>query len=191
MLFYVKDVIGDEASQGWFLGAYFASGALGMPLWIVASRRFGKVVTWVFAMMLAIASFVWAWRLGVGDTLPFLAICALSGLAAAADLALPPSLLADAIDTGPPDVGAGAYFGVWTFVTKLNLALAAGIALPLLQWLDYKPGAPTAQGAAMLAAVYAGLPCLLKLLAAAFALPLLPRVDAGARPRIDRASASS
>ena len=191
VLFYVKDVIGDEASQGWFLGAYFAAGALGMPLWIAASRRLGKVTAWVLAMLLAIASFAWAWRLGIGDTMPFLIICALSGLAAAADLALPPSMLADAIDTGPPDVGTGAYFGVWTFVTKLNLALAAGIALPLLQWLDYRPGAPTVQGAAILAAVYAGLPCVLKLLAAVLAWTILPTGDARLRSPVDRATASS
>ena len=34
----------------------------------------------------------------------------------------------------------GAYFGLWTLATKLNLALAAGIALPLLGLLGYAPG---------------------------------------------------
>ena len=35
----------------------------------------------------------------------------------------------------------GAYFGLWTLVTKLNLALAAGIALPMLALLGYTPNA--------------------------------------------------
>ena len=55
-----------------------------------------------------------------------------SGLALGADLALPPSLLADVIDRDRRMQATGAYFGLWTLATKLNLALAAGIALPLL-----------------------------------------------------------
>ena len=184
ILFYVKDVVGDEAAQGWFLGAYFLAAAMAMPFWVALARRIGKARAWIVAMILAIASFGWAWRLGQGDTLPFLVICVLSGIACAADLALPPSLLADAIDSGPPELGAGAYFGVWTLVTKLNLALAAGIALPLLQWMGYRPGAASTAnvvGIGALAAIYAGLPCVLKLLAAGLALRIEPAAEADLR----------
>ncbi len=61
----------------------------------------------------------------------------------------------------------GAYFGVWTFATKMNLALAAGIALPLLDALGYVPGVHDGATARALALVYAGLPCVLKLAAVA------------------------
>jgi Na+/melibiose symporter-like transporter len=165
VLFFIKDVIGAEGMQGWFLGLYFLAGALAMPLWVGLARRIGKGQAWLAAMVLAIAAFVWALRLGPGDAASFFAICAASGIALSADLALPPSLLADAIDQGPPDLGAGAYFGLWTLATKLNLALAAGIALPLVQWLGYRPGAATGEGTVALAIVYAGVPCLLKLMA--------------------------
>ena len=55
----------------------------------------------------AIAAFVWAALLGPGDMYAFAVICALSGLALGADLALPPSMLADVIgrrrrDARPP-----------------------------------------------------------------------------------------
>jgi Na+/melibiose symporter-like transporter len=87
-----------------------------------------------------------------------------------ADLALPPSLLADVIDEDEAR-GAGrsegAYFGLWSLATKMNLALAAGIALPLLQAFGYAPKADNApQALLVLAAVYALLPCALKALAA-------------------------
>jgi Na+/melibiose symporter-like transporter len=123
-------------------------------------------------MLLAIVTFGWAAWLGPGDTVAFFAICAASGIALSADLALPPSMLADAIDGGPGRVRAGTYFGLWALATKLNLALAAGIALPLVQWLGYAPGvasSASAQGARALAIVYAGVPCALKLLAVVLA----------------------
>jgi Na+/melibiose symporter-like transporter len=59
----------------------------------------------------------------------------------------------------------GAYFGVWTLATKLNLALAAGIALPLLDALGYAPGSRDGDATVALAIVYAAVPCLLKLAA--------------------------
>jgi Na+/melibiose symporter-like transporter len=101
----------------------------------------------------------------------------MSGIGLGADLALPPSILADVIDHDEAR-GAGrnegAYFGLWSLTTKLNLALAAGMALPLLQWFGYAPRAVNSATALfVLAAVYALLPCALKALAA-LALYLSP-----------------
>ena len=140
VLFFIKDVIGAESMQGWFLALYFCAGAAAMPLWVAIAGRFGKARAWIAAMLLAVATFVWAAVLGPGDAAAFLFICAASGIALSADLALAPSMLADAIDEGPAGVRAGTYFGLWTLATKLNLALAAGTALPLVQWLGYSPG---------------------------------------------------
>jgi Na+/melibiose symporter-like transporter len=84
-----------------------------------------------------------------------------------ADLALAPALLADVIGRDGRMHATGAYFGLWTFATKMNLALAAGIALPLLDALGYVPGAGDGATPRALAWVYAGLPCVLKLAAVA------------------------
>jgi Na+/melibiose symporter-like transporter len=84
-----------------------------------------------------------------------------------ADLALPPALLAGVIAlAGHSGQREGAYFGAWSWATKMNLALAAGIALPLLEWLGYLPGAVSRDGVHALAVGYAVIPCGLKLLAA-------------------------
>ena len=107
-----------------------------MPLWVWLARRIGKERAWLVSMGLSVAAFCWAFLLGQGDAAAFAAVCAMSGLALGADLALPPSILADVIDRGRRGAGAlageGSYFGLWNLVTKANLALAAGIALPVL-----------------------------------------------------------
>lgn len=168
VLFFMSDVLQLGERAGLFLALYFVSGAAGMPLWVTLARRYGKRAAWLGAMLLSVAAFMWAYGLGAGDAAAYAMVCVLSGVALGADLALPPSLLADVMDEDAQAARArseGAYFGLWNFVTKLNLALAAGISLPLLGALGYVPGA--AQGAAALSVVYCLIPCALKLAAAA------------------------
>ncbi len=171
VLFFVADRLQLPGYEGLFLALYFVAGAASMLLWARLARRFSLPLVWLLGMLAAVAAFVWAHWLGAGDLLPFAAICALSGLALGADLALPPALLARVIDDGG-DGGRreGAYFGLWNFVNKLNLALAAGVALPLLQWLGYTPGDRSEAALVALSASYALLPCALKLAAAAVLL---------------------
>lgn len=175
ILFFVQDVLGRSDLAGFFLALYFLSGAAGMPLWIAGSRRLGKKRAWICAMFVAIGAFVWAYFLGPGDLVGFAAVCALSGIAYGAELAIPASMLADVVDGDAgqehqrPD---GVYFGLWQMIEKINLAAAAGIALPLLGFLGYQPGTDQPR-AGLLAAIYALLPCGIKL-AAALLLWLAP-----------------
>jgi Na+/melibiose symporter-like transporter len=167
ILFYVQDVLRRPELSGLFLGLYFLFGAAGMPMWVALARRAGKKRAWLLGMLLSVVAFVWAYRLGAGDAYAFGAVCVLSGLAYGAELAIPPSILADIVDGhgegGRPD---GTFFGLWQMVDKLNLALAAGLALPLLQWLGYQPGQAQAAGGT-LSSIYALAPCAVKLLAGA------------------------
>jgi Na+/melibiose symporter-like transporter len=169
ILFFVEDVVRRPDLSGMFLALYFLFGALGMPIWIAASGRLGKRYAWIGAMLLAVLAFVWAYVLKAGDVVPFAVVCALSGIAFGAELAIPPSMLADMVDEEAsrerqrPD---GVYFGLWQMIEKFNLAAAAGVALPLLAWAGYAPGTAQHQ-AGSLAAVYALLPCAIKLAAAA------------------------
>jgi Na+/melibiose symporter-like transporter len=167
VLFFVSDVLRAEAWQGLFLATYFACAAAGMPLWVRLSAKLGKVRAWQLAMLLAVAAFAWTAGLEAGDTTAFAIICAVSGAALGADLALAPSLLADVIGRDGRMRATGAYFGLWTLATKLNLALAAGIALPLLAAQGYAPGVQEPAALRALAWGYAGLPCVLKLAALA------------------------
>ena len=168
ILFFVQDVLRRADLAGFFLALYFLSGAAGMPLWIAASRRLGKKRAWVCAMFVAIGAFIWAYFLGPGDVIGFAAVCALSGIAYGAELAIPASMLADVVDGEAgqerqrPD---GVYFGLWQMTEKMNLAAAAGIALPLLGFLGYQPGTDQPKGG-LLSVSYALLPCAIKLAAA-------------------------
>jgi len=168
VLFFIADVLQLQEWQGLFLVIYFVCGGLALPGWVAVARRHGKVRAWMASMVLAIVSFVWAFLLDDGDGIAFALICAASGAALGAELALPPALLADLLAdgrrTGRKAAGAGAYFGVWNFVTKFNLALAAGIALPLVALFGYKVGAgdTASQGLLALAATYALLPAAIK-----------------------------
>ena len=164
VLFFVDDVVRRPDLAGAFLAVYFGAGALGLPAWVWLAGRWGRGLAWIAGMALAIAAFGWAYLLGPGDTGAFFAICALSGVALGADLALPPAMLAEAIDDDAARGGErreGAYFGLWNLATKLNLALAAGMALPALEFLGYRAGAQGVETRA-LSIVYALLPCLLK-----------------------------
>lgn len=163
-LFFAASVLQAEAMSGAFLLVYFLAAMCAMPLWAKLSRKIGKKRALMGAMSLAIVSFVWAYFLGAGDTLPFFVICVASGAALGGDLALLPSLLADTLQDDKEQ--GGLAFGVWNFISKFTLALAAGIALPALGMLGYTGTQSTDVGSIhALQLSYAVLPCTFKVLA--------------------------
>ena len=168
VLFFIQDRLQAPAAlEPLFLASYFLSAALSIPLWLALVKRWGLARAWLVGMLLAIAVFGWASQISSGQTIAFMAICALSGVALGTDLALPGALLAGVIQAnGESGRAEGAYFGWWNFATKLNLALAAGLALPLLSLFGYAPGAHNPQGLTALMLAYCVLPCALKLAAA-------------------------
>ncbi|WP_343730112.1 MFS transporter [Duganella sp.] len=165
-LFFAEDRLQLGANAGLFLLLYFASAAASMAAWPAIAARIGEARAWMFSMLMTAAVFIWAYGLGAGDLIAYGCICALSGLALGADLALPPALLAATIArAGDSGRREAAYVGVWNWGVQMTLALAAGVALPALEWLGYRPN--TQHGLAALSFAYALLPCALKLLAAA------------------------
>jgi Na+/melibiose symporter-like transporter len=165
-LFFAEDRLRLGANAGLFLLLYFASAAASMAAWPAIAARVGEARAWMGSMLLTAAVFIWAYGLGAGDVVSYGVICALSGLALGADLALPPALLAATIaHAGDSGKREAAYVGAWNWGVQMTLALAAGVALPALEWLGYRPGMQ--QGLAALSLAYALLPCALKLLAAA------------------------
>jgi len=168
VLFFVEDQIRASAAHvPLFLGAYFLSGALSLPLWLMAVKRFDLPRTWLAGMLLAVASFISVSQLGAGDEWAYFAICVASGTALGADLVAPGAMLNGLIDRwGQRGRAEGVYLGWWNLASKFNLALAAGVSLPLLSWWGYSPGTQDVNGLQALTAAYGLLPCALKLLAA-------------------------
>lgn len=167
VIFFIEEVLRLPNWTGGFLALYFASAALGMPLWVRAVTRWGLERSWALGMVLAVLSFAGAASLGLGDGFLYALICAGSGLALGADLAIPSALLAGLARRANTREQDGVYFGWWNLATKLNLALAAGLGLPLLALFGYAPQAASDQGLQALIWVYAVLPCGLKLTALA------------------------
>ena len=166
VLFFVADILGLPGEAGLFLLVYFIAAALGMPAWVALGARLGARRAWLCGMVMAVAAFGWAFGLGAGDVMAFGVICAVTGFALGADLAMPSALLASVIaGAGGRGEQEGSYFGMWALATKLNLALAAGLGLPLLGALGYAPGAPSSLWA--LSSAYALVPCVFKLIAVA------------------------
>lgn len=166
VLFFIRDRLDAEAYTGLFLLIYFLAGACSMPVWSALARRVGKIRTWQISLAAAIFTFCWAALLQQGDLVAYALVCALSGLALGADLALPPALLADHIDEDGRQADASRLFSIMAFLSKSALALATGLALPLLGLFGYHPNSPmTAELDFLLSVTYAGLPCLFKLIA--------------------------
>ena len=184
VLFFIQDRLqAPQSLEPLFLGSYFLSAALSIPLWLAVVQRIGLARAWLIGMGLAIAVFGWATQLQAGQTLGFAVVCALSGVALGTDLALPGALLAGVIQaSGQSGRAEGAFFGWWNFATKLNLALAAGLALPLLGLFGYAPGVRDAGALNALVVAYCVLPCGLKLAAAAGAYFFIIKQPEGFSP---------
>lgn len=168
VLFFIQDRLAAPTTmEPLFLGTYFLCAALSIPFWTMLVKHIGLARSWLTGMLLSIAVFAWAGQIGAGQYLPFLTICALSGMALGSDLALPSALLAGVIQKhGQSGRAEGTYFGWWNFATKLNLALGAGLTLPLLGLLGYTPGTREPQALHVLTLAYCALPCFLKTAAA-------------------------
>ena len=179
VLFFVQDrLLAPARMEPVFLGPYFVFAAASLPVWLRAVGRYGLARSWMMGMLLAVAAFFWATRLGPGDNAAFVLVCAISGVALGTDLALPGAMLAGVIaKAGDRGRGEGAYFGWWNFASKLNLALAAGLALPLLGFFGYTPGARDPAALTALTIAYCLLPCVLKLLAGGTLYTLIIRPE--------------
>ena len=170
-LMYVGDRLGRPDLAGPLLLGYFLAAIGGIPLWLVVAGRMGKHPAWRLSLALTALAFLPVPVLGAGQWVPFAAICLLTGLGLAADLALPAAILADVVDEHAAEGGggrAGLYLALWSLTGKLALALAVGLAFPTLAMAGFVPGAVNSPGAlAVLGLLYAGLPLALKLAAVA------------------------
>ncbi|MGV0958487.1 MAG: MFS transporter [Limnohabitans sp.] len=168
VMFFIQDRLQAPAGyEAFYLGAYFVSAALSLPVWLGVVQRIGLAPAWLLGQALSVVFFMWAVTLNAGDLLSFAFICALSGVALGADLVVPGALLTGVIArAGDAGLAEGRYLGWWQVASKLNLALAAGLALPALQFFGYSAGTRSAEGLWALSVAYGVLPCVLKLSAA-------------------------
>jgi Na+/melibiose symporter-like transporter len=169
MLFYVEHVLkGNKLQAGIILLTYFFAGAVSVPMWLLLSRKLSKAAAWFIGMLLTIVAMALALLLGAGDFHWFLAISVLTGIGLGSDYGLPPSILADVINSsegGDTKGKTGTYFGLWALATKLATALGAAGSLPVAAALGFNPARSHYSGLALII-VYIALPVVIKVIAA-------------------------
>ena len=117
-------------------------------------------------MALAIMSFTWVFLLDPGDYFFYMLVCFSSGLALGAEMALPPSILAEYISSDGGRSSAAKKYSGLTMLSKLSLAISAGVCLSLLGYVGFVAGGINTEGALqMLVFLYGAVPSLLKLIA--------------------------
>ncbi|MBT5572613.1 MAG: MFS transporter [Alphaproteobacteria bacterium] len=169
IFFYVKQVIERPDWTAFYLAGYFVAAILGTPLWMWLAKRRGKHVAWRYALILAIAAFAIVPFLGSGDHVVFLGVVLVAGLTLGADLAMPASMLADAVDQDTLESGeprTGVYFAVWGMAAKAAAALVVGVALSLLDAVGFVPDMYNQDDALLvLALLFGACPVVFKLIA--------------------------
>lgn len=169
IIFYVRDFLNQPGFIGLFLILYFLTAALGMSVWSSISQKTdNKEQTWMFAMCLAVVSFIWVLFLNPGDLYAYGIICIISGFAFGAELTLPPSILADHIADEKREEQSALLFSQLTLLAKLSLALSTAIIFPILEYSGFEPSVKNdGESLFFLVICYGGIPCLIKLIAIA------------------------
>jgi len=128
-----------------FLAAYFLSGLLCLPLWLMLAKRIGKLNAWLTSFSMGVTGGFSLFLLGPGDNYLCLALIAWSGSSFGAGLFLPPAIQADVIDYDELHTGKrreAQYLALWGLVPKFIVIPSASLPLALLAWLGYQPNVP-------------------------------------------------
>ncbi len=121
---------------------YFGSGLLMLPLWLRATRRFGKYPIYIVSAAVGISSSIMLFFQGAGDVIPTAFILTWAGTVFGARLFLGPSIQADVIDYDELYTGKrreAQYGAFWALITKFTVIPSAAVPLALLATLGYEP----------------------------------------------------
>jgi GPH family glycoside/pentoside/hexuronide:cation symporter len=143
-------------------GLFLVSSIAAIPLWVRASKRFGKRNTWIVAMLWMALAFGATIFVGEGDVARLGALFTLGGLAAGCGGAIGLSILADTIDYDEYLSGErkeGAYAAAQGFAIKAantGIILVTGFVLQLSGFAPNVEQTPTARLA--ISGLMAGIP---------------------------------
>lgn len=105
------------------VGSAFAS----IPVWVAASRRYGKQQVWLWSVIAKLVTFASVVAVGPGDGTLFLFFTMGFGFLHGCGAVVGPSLKADVVDWDEAHTGErkeGAYFAAWNFAQKFAGGLA-------------------------------------------------------------------
>lgn len=141
---------------------FIACSVLSIPLWVRASRRFGKRQVWVGAMVAFAFAFGSTVFVGENDVALISVLLIVAGIAAGCGGAVGPSILADVIDYDESVTGErreGIYSASWGFAIKAANASIILLTGFVLQLSGFRPNVDqTATAELAIRLLYAGAP---------------------------------
>lgn len=170
-LFYFQFVLGFEGEAQSLLAVYFLAGLLGVPIWWILARRFGKHSALQMALYFGAITTAGIPLIPPDNFLIAAPLMAIAGLGQGGGILLTRALMADVVDEDELRTGArrsGLYFGVLLTTSKLGVA-AGPITYAILGAVGFSPqlgqfNSETALG--VLTLLFVGVPIALFVLAA-------------------------
>lgn len=145
--FFIAYVVRPEHEVFWTavaITSHFVTGLISIPIWVAASKRYGKRASWLTAFGVAILALGGAFLVGEGDVEQGIALLAVAGVAFGGQLLLTPSIQADVIDYDELQTGRrreAQYGALWALLPKLVAIPGAAIPLAILGAIGYQPNA--------------------------------------------------
>jgi len=140
---YLSDyLLGTPGSTAFYVIGAVGGMVLSIPMWVVASRRFGKKQVWLGSLTVKTGVLGSILFLGEGDFAALIVITLLFGLMHGCSAVVGPSIQADVIDWDEAETGErkeGAYFAVWNFAQKSAGGLAVWLTGSMLSLTGFQP----------------------------------------------------
>jgi GPH family glycoside/pentoside/hexuronide:cation symporter len=139
--FFVKHIVGSEASMVRNLIAYLPLVMVGIVLWGTLARRIEKHQAWMCGMTFMVFATSLYMLVGAGDERLMLGVLMTSGIGSGALTALPSSMKADVVDLDALESGedrAGLFFAAWSLAVKAITALGQFLAIGSLALIGFQ-----------------------------------------------------
>lgn len=169
-LFYFQHVLGFEGQSSIILLIYFASGLVGVPIWVAAGRRLGKHRALQVSCAWAALTLACIPLIPPGNFAIAAGGMVIAGLASAAPTLLIRAMMGDVVDADELASGAqrsGLFFGLLLTTTKVGLALGP-VTYAVLAWFGFDAklgGANSPEALMALTVLFAAGPAALNALA--------------------------
>jgi len=142
LLYYFRNIYGDEAAFQVALPILLASAIVFIPIWVRLSRYLGKRGSYNVGMSIFAASVIAFFLFGhtAGPRFAFI-IMAIAGSGFATQYVMPFSIIPDIVEYDYAENGVrreGVFYGLWTFMSKIGQALGITINGWILTVFGYR-----------------------------------------------------
>jgi len=143
LVYFYKYIVGNEGQTTVALLFLLVSAMIFIPVSVVVSKRIGKKLTYAVGMgIVAVVALVTAFTGDAFGSVYVFVLMIVGGIGLSTTYAIPWSIMPDAVEWDSVRSGKrneGAYYGLWTFVSKIGQALAIGVTGLILDLSRYVP----------------------------------------------------